>query len=246
MRLAKVFAVNLFIFVMFAGLASAQDTPKKINGGVLNGKAVSLPKPEYPAEAKAAKLEGTVAIRVTIDEEGNVVEAEPQEKSSSIRSYDSNGEQVVTQDTFPDAVLVESALAAAKAAKFAPTTLSGQPIKVTGAIVYNFVASAGSGKSVGGISGGVLNGKAIELPLPTYPPAAKAVRAGGAVSVQVTIDENGEVISASAVSGHPLLRAAAMEAAKLAKFSPTQLDGKAVKVNGVLVYNFVPPADSTN
>jgi TonB family protein len=245
MRLAKVFVVNLFVFVMFAGLGNAQDVPKTINGGVLNGKAVSLPKPAYPAEARAGKLEGTVAIKITIDEEGNVIDAEPQEKSSSIRTIDANGEQVVTADTLPDASLVESALAAAREAKFAPTKLSGQPVKVTGVIVYNFVASSFATKGTG-ITGGVLNGKAIEMPLPTYPPAAKAVRAGGAVTVQVTIDENGEVISASAVSGHPLLRAAAMDAAKLARFSPTQLDGKGVKVTGVLVYNFVPPDASGN
>ena len=59
------------------------------------------------------------------------------------------------------------------------------------------------------ISGGVLNGKATNLVKPPYPAAARAVRAEGAVNVQVTIDEEGNVISASAVSGHPLLRAAA-------------------------------------
>jgi TonB family protein len=90
------------------------------------------------------------------------------------------------------------------------------------------------------ISGGVLNGKATNLVQPTYPPAAKAVRASGAVNVQVTIDEKGDVISASAVSGHPLLRASAVAAAREAKFSPTLFSGKPVKVTGVIVYNFVP------
>ncbi|MDQ3133139.1 MAG: TonB family protein [Acidobacteriota bacterium] len=90
------------------------------------------------------------------------------------------------------------------------------------------------------ISSGVLNGKAIELPKPPYPPAARAVRASGAVNVQVMIDENGSVISASAVSGHPLLRSSAEQSARAAKFTPTMLGGKAVKVSGVIVYNFVP------
>lgn len=88
------------------------------------------------------------------------------------------------------------------------------------------------------ISGGVLNGKAIELPQPPFPPAARAVRASGAVSVQVMVDEKGNVSSASAVSGHPLLRAAAVQAARNAKFKPTMLSGKPVKVTGVLTYNF--------
>ena len=90
------------------------------------------------------------------------------------------------------------------------------------------------------VSGGVLNGKATSLPKPAYPPAAKAVRASGAVSVQVLISESGSVISASAVSGHPLLRAAAVSAARGARFSPTLLSGQPVKVSGVITYNFVP------
>lgn len=90
------------------------------------------------------------------------------------------------------------------------------------------------------ISGGVVNGKASNLVTPSYPAAAKAVRASGAVNVQVTIDENGNVISASAVSGHPLLRAAAVSAARSSKFSPTKLSGEPVKVTGVIVYNFNP------
>lgn len=91
------------------------------------------------------------------------------------------------------------------------------------------------------ISGGVVNGKATNLVKPVYPAAAKAVRASGAVNVQVTIDEEGNVISASAVSGHPLLRAAAVVAARESKFSPTMLSGQVVKVTGVVVYNFVLP-----
>src|SRR5258705_7804948 len=58
------------------------------------------------------------------------------------------------------------------------------------------------------ISGGVLNGKAISLPKPQYPPIARQAHASGTVVVQVTIDENGSVISAQAVSRHPLLQAA--------------------------------------
>jgi periplasmic protein TonB len=89
------------------------------------------------------------------------------------------------------------------------------------------------------ISGGVLNGKATSLPKPAYPPVAKAARASGTVTVQVTIDENGNVISARAVSGHPLLQAAAVQAARSARFSPTKLSGQPVKVTGVITYNFV-------
>lgn len=89
------------------------------------------------------------------------------------------------------------------------------------------------------ISGGILNGKAISLPKPAYPPIARAARASGTVVVQVTVDEDGNVISAHAVSGHPLLQASAVQAARQAKFSPTRLNGQPVKVTGVIQYNFV-------
>ena len=87
-------------------------------------------------------------------------------------------------------------------------------------------------------SGGVVNGLATHLPKPNYPTPARVVKAQGSVSVQVLIDESGRVISASAVNGHPLLRSAAVDAARSARFTPTKLSGTPVKVSGVIVYNF--------
>jgi len=111
----------------------------------------------------------------------------------------------------------------------------------------NALAQQGDGGAPAGeiprtISGGVVNGKATNLVKPAYPAAARAVNASGAVNVQVTIDEEGSVIAANAVSGHPLLRAAAVEAARASKFSPTRLSGQPVRVTGIIVYNFTLPA----
>lgn len=92
----------------------------------------------------------------------------------------------------------------------------------------------------GPISGGVLNGRALSLPVPPYPLIARAANAGGTVVVQVLIDEYGNVVEAHAVSGHPLLQKAAEEAARNARFAPTRLSGQPVKVTGVITYNFVP------
>ena len=98
--------------------------------------------------------------------------------------------------------------------------------------------SAEAGKKAP-VPGGVLNGKALTLPKPEYPAIARQANASGVVVVQVTIDEYGNVISARAVSGHPLLQAVSVAAAREAKFSPTFMMGEAVKVVGVLTYNFV-------
>jgi len=89
------------------------------------------------------------------------------------------------------------------------------------------------------ISGGVLNGKAVRLVQPPYPAIARSAHASGQVKVQITIDENGNVVSASPISGHPLLQGAAVAAARASKFTPTKLSGMPVKVTGVIIYNFV-------
>jgi protein TonB len=89
------------------------------------------------------------------------------------------------------------------------------------------------------ISKGPINGQALSLPKPSYPPLAKQAGIQGTVSVQVLIDESGRVISAKAIAGSPFLTAEAQKAALLAKFSPTMLGDQAVKVSGVITYNFI-------
>lgn len=231
--------ILLSLLIGALGIA-AQDGARVIKGGVLNGKAVSLPKPEYPDDAKKAGAEGAIAVTVTIDEEGNVTSAAASLTYQQSVTTNASGAAELTEPRQADPSLRESAEKAALAAKFAPTLLSGQPVKISGTIVYNFVAGNKPESLVKTVSGGVLNGKATSLPLPAYPPAAMAVKAGGSVTVQVLIDEDGNVFSAEAVSGHPLLRGAAADAARLARFSPTLLNGGPVKVSGVLVYNFAP------
>ncbi|HZG51489.1 MAG TPA: energy transducer TonB [Pyrinomonadaceae bacterium] len=83
--------------------------------------------------------------------------------------------------------------------------------------------------------------RALSKPAPTYPSVAVASQASGTVEVWVAVSENGRVVSARALSGHPLLREAAVDAAYEARFAPARLDGRAMKVSGVVNYNFVLP-----
>jgi protein TonB len=85
----------------------------------MNGKAISKPAPAYPAIARAARASGTVTVQVLIDESGRV---------TSARAVSGHP------------LLQQSAVQAAYGARFSPTLLSGQPVKVTGVITYNFVA----------------------------------------------------------------------------------------------------------
>jgi TonB family protein len=98
--------------------------------------------------------------------------------------------------------------------------------------------SAGPRPILKPVSGGVLNGIALSLPPPTYPEAAKRMRTSGVVTVDVVLDENGKVVSATATGGPTILRDPAVQAALKARFSPTKLSGQPVKVSGTINYKF--------
>jgi TonB family protein len=91
---------------------------KTISIGVVNGKATNLPKPVYTAIAKAARANGTVTVQVLIDEYGKVISA---------KAVSGNP------------LLLRESVQAAYQARFTPTLLSNQPVKVSGVITYNFV-----------------------------------------------------------------------------------------------------------
>ncbi|HVG32719.1 MAG TPA: energy transducer TonB [Pyrinomonadaceae bacterium] len=92
---------------------------KPVSGGVLNGQATDLPKPEYPEIARHARATGVVSVEVVIDETGKVISARAVSGSPFLR---------------------EAAVKAAKRARFTPSKLSGQPVKVSGVVNYNFAA----------------------------------------------------------------------------------------------------------
>jgi TonB family protein len=86
---------------------------------------------------------------------------------------------------------------------------------------------------------GVENGRALEMPKPEFPDIARMAHASGTVQVRIIIDVDGTVIAAAAISGHPLLQAASVDAARRTRFSVTKFNGESVKATGVLTYNFV-------
>ena len=90
------------------------------------------------------------------------------------------------------------------------------------------------------ISGGVVNGKAIELATPVYPQAAKMIGLYGKVEVQVLIDVDGKVLTAKVISGNPILRSASVNAALKSKFAPIQIGGEFVRISGYINYIFLP------
>src|SRR5262245_16261317 len=96
------------------------------------------------------------------------------------------------------------------------------------------------------ISGGVLQGSATKKVQPAYPAIARGASAKGAVQVQITTNESGEVINTQIINGHPMLRDAALQAAKQWRFKPTELSGKPLKTQGILTFNFDPGKNATS
>lgn len=91
------------------------------------------------------------------------------------------------------------------------------------------------------VSFGVLNAQAIELVKPDYPAAGKAMNVSGKVTIDILVDPCGRVYEAKTVSGHPLLVSNSINAARRSSFSPVTLSGNPIWVQGIIVYNFLPP-----
>lgn len=106
------------------------------------------------------------------------------------------------------------------------------------AVVPNTPKAAGETGDSKTVELGSLVGQAVRMVSPAYPAAAKQLNIYGQVTVQITLDEAGDVISAKAVSGPQFLRASSEEAARKSKFKPALVDNQAVKASGFVVYNF--------
>jgi hypothetical protein len=117
-------------------------------------------------------------------------------------------------------------------------TFSNSKAHPSGAFKIGESDESSKAQSPKSVSKGMINNSAIFLAQPKKPSTAIALGASGAVNVEITIDEEGIVISAVALSGHPMLRAVSADAAKASKFKPTLLMGVPVKVAGIIVYNF--------
>ncbi len=71
-----------------------------------------------------------------------------------------------------------------------------------------------------------------------YPPEARRNRISGFVVLRILVDEKGKIVRANAVCGHEQLRKAVEEAALRASYTPFTLNGKPVRMSGILFYRF--------
>jgi outer membrane biosynthesis protein TonB len=202
---------SVFI-IAFLLLTAEARSQNSIKLPIVNGMASYLPKPIYPKDAEDFCAKGEVKVEVLIGKSRRVLSA-----------------RAISGDEY----LIQSAVLAAKKARF-QQLMDVPSMKRRGILVYNFHAPRGCLNTEL-----VVNKKALSIPKPFRPGDLK-INEEMSVIVQIVIDESGKVISARAISGHPMLRAACVHSATGARFNPTYIDPGPVKVSARLLYKFKP------
>lgn len=210
----KIFPIVLVLaFVCLVHKISAQQKSESI--GIVNAMAKYLPQPELSKEAGIACAGGNVEVEIRFHAfKGNVVSAKAISGNKLLRKTSEE---------------------AAKKAIFSEANFDGKKdVYIIGIIVYNFPQP----KCVGA---NILNGKARNIPKPQVDKILGNVKINypQTVFVQVSVDTNGNVTSAKALSGHPLLRPACETSARQTKFSSSLVDTKIENyTGGILRYDF--------
>jgi TonB family protein len=209
---------------------------------------ISKIKPSYPEIARLAGIEGTVYLKVLVDENGNVVKTKVEQGAKEM--------------------LDNSALQAAQKAKFSPAMLNNKPVKVWVVLPIAFKLEVDNKAEAGILKYGELVGpipshakagdpdindfilvekfpEMIESANPQYPEIAKRAGITGKVFVKVLIGKEGTPKKAIVVkSDSELFNQSAVEAAMKSKFTPAINKGEAIAVWIVLPYKFnLDPAD---
>ncbi|MGH9819368.1 MAG: energy transducer TonB [Pyrinomonadaceae bacterium] len=218
--------VVLFLFCSSAGLfaQSTVDTPRAVNN----------PDPDYPAEAGSLGFGGKVIVSVEVNKKGKVAVRNAYGPVALCSKLEDPRVEKIRK----------AVIEAAEQLQFEPPLKDGKPTDIEMSITYAFDESGKpirsrvpSGKV---IEAGVLQGRVKYLARPEYPASARAIRASGAVPVEVLVDFDGKVIAAAAIGGHPQLLHSAAVAACASSIEPVILDGRPVQVNGIITYYFVP------
>ena len=236
--------ISLIVFAVISATLTFAQSPD----GDSVPRLISAEEYQLSPEAKSAGIDGRMILRLWIDKTGTVTKAETVVGPAWPCASNPKREIADVREQVRQTIMK---------ARFSPAMKDSKPrdIEVTLTFLLGEKLKAAmtrqeaeqemrANPSLRG-RGGVINGKATQLPKPEYPFAARGSRAGGPVTVDIDVDEQGNVHRAQAINGHPLLRDSARDAACKAKFSPTILDGKPIRVSGMVTFNFVPPRPGT-
>jgi outer membrane biosynthesis protein TonB len=216
----------MFMLAVHSAGAQAKDTstPPII---------VELIKPDYPADARAAGVEGEVIVLVLVDKKGKVKVADAYGPMAPCSNLD---------DPLTASVRT-AAVEAAKKAVFMPATFNGNPVDKGYTLKYIFDADNDDGKAAGRQNAFLTETGAPHVRRPVLLKVPKAKfpggdAVGGIVDLRLLVYEDGRVHSVGPLSGHKAFRRAAMEAACKAVFQPAMVDGRPVKFQFLFRHNF--------
>ena len=247
----------LALLMSLSCISAAQTAPPRVrvSSGVAAGLLKTRVSPVYPPLARQARIQGTVMLSVTVDQDGNVQDI------SLISGHP---------------MLAPAAIEAVKQWKYRPYLLNGIPVNLETQVQVNFSLSEnpspdqpsaeGAGSNTPGVvTGTVVTGKpsplagddpriatpqrirvssgvsqqlVVKKVPPQYPQDAREQNIQGAVILQATIDKEGNVSKLELISGHPLLAPAAIEAVKQWKYKPYMLAGNSLEVETQIQVNF--------
>ena len=204
--------------------------------------------PIYPEAAKAAGISGKVELRVTLDEEGSVLETsvmsghsilvEAAREAISQWRYDPN---MINQLPTTQVSISATVIFLPDGTVDTSNSLFGMYIRSSFRLDSNATGNTGSdttGQAPVRVGGEVMQGKLMHRVEPIYPEAAKAEGIDGVITLNVLINEDGAVMEIAVVSGPPLLILSAIDAVRQWRYSPTMVDGSPVPVRTEVHVNF--------
>jgi len=258
MKLLRFFAAIVCCALAPHGFALPQDDaarPKRprLEMEVAERMLMHSVQPEYPKDALADHVSGTVFLNIVIDQQGKVTEAEP-----------------VPRDEWPpnwpfteDSRLRDAVIQAVKQWEFKPYLLNGQPVEAETKVAFKFkteppYSTEGrlSGSVMGGIAGNtarppdpallqpqkvsseVMEANLLKRVEPEYPRMAWNARIQGVVRLQAVVSKTGVITKLHAISGHPILIQAALDAVKQWEYKPFLVDGEPVEAEGEVIVAF--------
>lgn len=222
MKLRRVIA-SVFIWTGLWTSVLAQDRSIELLSG---------PKFELSPQAIAAGIDGTLTVGFKVDRNGNVKDVDVLAGPMWPCAATPDAELKKVRDAVRENVL---------RSKFSPATKDGKPIDAKGTLDFAIgeaykeaLRGETTSKSRWVVDVGSLQSKAKHLPKPTY------TGVSGSSTVRVLISETGEVISAGTIRGHVAVHSTSRRAACAATFPPTVVDGKPIKVTGLIHFSFEP------
>jgi TonB family protein len=258
MKLPRFFAAVVCCSLAFQAFALPQNDaahPKRLRIALEDAVSMRMHsvEPEYPKDTLADHVSGPVFLSIVIDQQGKVIEAAPIPRDEWPPKWSFS----------EDPRLRDAAIQAVKQWEYKPYLLNGQPVEVETRVVVKFKTEppySTEGRLSGGVIGGiigsaapppdpalprpqrvsseVMEGNLLKRVEPEYPAFARKAQIHGEVRLQAVVSKTGVIKNLRAISGHPILIQAALDAVKQWQYKPFLLNGEPAEAEGVVIVAF--------